>query len=116
MTAARPLSYVGSPVIVNVANSLSPSAGTPAGFVSVAVGCAGACATRPLRPATTGRVDGLTAQLNRPPRVSSDELSRSRYSIGSLVRFGSESSTMTGEVSEVNCLRTVSCRPCGALP
>ena len=45
------------------------SAGWPAGLANVRSACGGPVAARPSRPATTGRVDGLTFHSNVGPLV-----------------------------------------------
>ena len=73
----RPLSDWGRPSTSKETSSCGPprgsapvySAGWPAGLANVKSACGGACASRPSRPATTGRVDGLTFHSNVGPSV-----------------------------------------------
>ena len=43
------------------------SAGMPGGLANVMSACGGPVGSRPSRPATYGRVEGLTAKRKRPP-------------------------------------------------
>ena len=74
-TVMRPLS-TGGPWTSNENSSCAPeswspvfSAGWPAGLATVRSACGGPVAGRPSRPATTGRVDGLTFHSNDEPFV-----------------------------------------------
>ena len=66
-TSIQPLSTAGSPCTSKLTYSLAPTGGTPAGLVRVIPVCGGARASRPDRPITSGRVEGLTSKSNRPP-------------------------------------------------
>ena len=77
-TVMRPLSTSGRPCTVNGIVSKSPSsydaeygfcAGMPAGFASAIVRLRRPCGSRPSRPATIGRVDGLTCHSNARRRL-----------------------------------------------
>src|SRR3954471_11940707 len=75
-TVMRPLSTAGGPCTSNAYSSWAPargspvfSAGCPAGLANVKSACGGGTASRPSRPATTGRVDGLTFHSKVEPAV-----------------------------------------------
>src|SRR5690348_12960598 len=89
------------------------TAGTPGGFARVWAGAGGACGSRPSRPATYGRVDGFTANRNRPPGALYTESSTSVYCSGGPTV---PSLLITGDVGVENCLWTRSVTPFGALP
>src|SRR5215216_6566649 len=110
-TFAFPLSTSGWPLIVNGIDSCGPSsgfepvfsAGCPSGLANAIGSCGLATGLRPNRPATYGRVDGLSAQLNRPPGALSVDVSTSVYRIGSPTL---PSGAVTGAVGVWNSLRT----------
>ena len=82
----------------------------PAGLVSAADGCGGAVGSRPSRPATTGRVDGLTAKENLPPSESY-VLDRESAKYWTTLPW-----PMTGDVAVMNSLLTSRDQPVGAVP
>src|SRR5215213_6676637 len=75
-TVMRPLSTAGGPCTSNEYSSCAPargspvfSAGSPGGLANVKPACGSATASRPSRPATTGRVEGLTFHSKVAPSV-----------------------------------------------
>src|SRR5439155_26699477 len=118
-TCASPLSN-GAPEMVKGTSSCGPvyglsvfSAGTPAGLTRLSAGWVGPVGLRPYRPATYGRVDGLTAQRKYPVHGLKVESSVSAYRSGSPTV---PSGLRTGEVGVWNCLCTRSVYPGGAQP
>src|SRR3954463_15602496 len=93
------------------------SAGTPAGLTSGTPGGAGPGGPPPRGPATYGRVDGFTAQLNAPsPPVTIELCSRSGNRIGAVGCSDPSAGCSTGDVSVSNALSIVSVAPFGASP
>lgn len=115
-----PLSTCGRPPTWKVNDSLGPlrgspvfSAGMPAGFATAMLACAGASGSRPYRPATIGRVEGLTAQVKRPFRLRSELVTVSvKVSGGVVVPSG----CTTGEVWPVVVRDSWRSQPRGATP
>ena len=90
-------------------------AGSPAGLTIGMFGCGGPVGSRPTRPSTTGRVDGLTFHSNASDDVVIEYSSRSSNRIGSPMSLPL-SSCHTGDVAVWNSLRIVSFDPFGAVP
>ena len=121
-TVKRPLSTAGRPSTVNEISSCAPARGSPvfsAGWPSglaIAIGpCGGPSASRPSRPATTGRVDGLTFHSNVGPSVTIEYSSVSENSWTGPMSVP-KSLFQIGEVSVMNDLRIFSVEPVGAEP
>src|SRR3954453_9729979 len=91
------------------------SAGTPGGFGSVIGSWGGPAESRPWRPATPGRGDGVTFQVNDPPAGLNSDFSVSVNSRGSPIALP-KSSCQTGDVEVWNVFEIFSVEPAGAEP
>ena len=111
------------PSTVNGISSCGPasgspvfSAGIPAGLASVIGACGGPRGSRPWRPATAGRVDGLTATRSARPSVVIVYSQRVREQSADRPMLVPKSSFQTGEVAVMKLFVIVSVEPAGARP
>jgi hypothetical protein len=78
--------------------------------------CGGPVGSRPRRPATTGRVDGVTCHSNGPPALASRRSSPSSKRIGSPRAVPKSFSHRGSCVLVVNDFESFSRWPAGAVP